>query len=116
MANQKLDMSYTIKNGGIFPYIELGDYVLHIMTNFDQPDSEMDFSITTGRICAYTQRDISQTDLAKLIRDGEIYSDLTNSDLTTLIEENENKILHFVEYHEDYMRGPPFPDYESIEG
>jgi len=60
MANQKLDMSYTIKSGGIFPYIELGDYVLHIMTNFDQPDSEMDFSITTGRICAYNLRDFQQ--------------------------------------------------------
>lgn len=108
-------MSYTIKSGGIFPHVELGDYVLHIMTNFDQPDSEMDFSITTGRICAYIRKDISQTDLAKLIRDGEIYSDLTNSDLTTLIESNKNKILHFVENHGDYMRGPPFPKYENIE-
>jgi len=108
-------MSYIVKSGAIFPHIELGDYVLHIMTNFDKSYSEMDFSITTGRICAYQRKDISQTDLAKLIRDGEIYSDLTNSDLTTLIEKNENKILHFVENHEDYMKGPPYPNYENIE-
>ena len=68
-------MSYKIRSGEIFPQIELGDYVLHIMTNFDQPYSEMDFSITTGRTRVYHQKDISQTDLAKLIRDGEIYSD-----------------------------------------
>jgi hypothetical protein len=87
------------------------------MTNLDLDlDNEMDFSITTGRVCAYRREDILQTDLAKLIRDGEIYSEIKYPDLKTLIEEHQNKILHFIEYHDDYMRGPPYPDYESIEG
>ena len=110
-------MSYKIGSTGIFPYIELEDYVLQIMTNLDlELDKEMDFSITTGRVCAYHREDILQTDLAKLIRDGEIYSEIKYPDLKTLIEENQNKILHFIEYHDDYMRGPPYPDYESIKG
>lgn len=101
-------------SGGIFPYVKMGDYEIHIMTNFDLPNSEMDFSITTGKICAYRRTDIPKNDLMSLIRDGEIFSQLTSADLSAIIEQNQNKILHFVENHDDYMKGPPYPDYEII--
>ncbi len=107
-------MSYKIGSGGIFPYIEMEDYAIHIMTNFDQPNSEMDFSITSGRIIAFHRSDIPQSDLIDLIKEDKIYPELTNANLSTLIEKNKNKILHFVENHDDYMRGPPYPDYENI--
>jgi len=108
-------MSYKVMRGEIFPYIKMGDYEVHIMTNFDLPTSEMDFSITTGKICTYRRTDIPKNDLANLIRDGEIFSHLTSADLSAIIEKNQNKLLHFVENHDDYMQGPPYPNYESIE-
>jgi hypothetical protein len=49
-----------------------------------------------------------------LIQNGDIYGQLSNAELATLIEQNQNKLLHFIENHDDYMRGPPYPDYESI--
>ncbi len=102
-------------SGGIFPYVEMGNYEIHIMTNFDLPNSEMDFSITTGKICAYQRIDIPQSELVDLIRDGEIFSHLTSADLSSIIEQNQNKISHFVENHDEYMKGPPYPDYAIIE-
>jgi len=108
-------MSYKIGSGGIFPYIELENYVIHIMTNIDlEQDTEMDFCITSGKICSFRRSNIPQKDLADLIRKGEIYGQFSNADLVSLIEQNQNKILHFIENHDDYMRGPPYPDYESI--
>jgi hypothetical protein len=107
--------NYKIGFEGIFPYIELENYVIHIMTNIDlEQDTEMDFCITAGKICSFRRENIPQKDLADLIRSGKIYSKLTNSKLVSLIEKNQNKILHFIENHEEYLRGPPYPDYESI--
>ena len=109
-------MSYKIISGGIFPYVKMGAFEVHVMTNLDLINSEMDFFITTGNICSYKRTDIPQKDLVSLIRDGEIFSQLTSADLSTIIEQNQNKLLHFIENHEEYMRGPVYPDYESIEG
>ena len=110
-------MSYKIGSGGIFPYIELGNYIIRIMTNIDlEMDRDMDFCITTEKICSFRRENIPPKELADLIRGGEIYGQFSNADLVSLIEKNQNKILHFIENHEAYMRGPPYPDYESIEG
>ncbi|MBT5274361.1 hypothetical protein HOH11_03275 [Candidatus Woesearchaeota archaeon] len=110
-------MSYKIGSDGIFPYIKLGDYTVHIMTNLDlELDKEMDIHIVTGNVCPFTRQNIPQKDLIDLIKNGEIYGQLFNAELVTLIEQNQNKLLHFIENHDDYMRGKPYPDYESIEG
>jgi len=108
-------MSYIVKSGAIFPYIELDNFNIQIMKNIDLTETEMDFVITSGNICAYRRENIPQKDLVSLIEDGGIYSELTNANLASLIELNQNKILHFVENHEDYMKGPPYPNYENIE-
>jgi hypothetical protein len=109
-------MSYKIGSGSIFPYIEIGDYTVHIMTNLDlEQDKEMDIFITSGNISSFSRQNVPQKDLVDLIQNGEIYSQLSNAELATLIEKNQNKLLHFIENHDDYMRGPPYPDYESIE-
>lgn len=110
-------MSYKIGSGSIFPYIRLGAYTVHIMTNLDlEQDKEMDIHIVAGNISSFSRQNIPQKDLLDIIRNGEIYGQLSNAELATLIEENQNKLLHFIENHDDYMRGPPYPDYESIEG
>jgi len=107
--------NYKIGFGGIFPYIELENYVIRIMTNLDlEMDEEMDIHIVSGKICAFSRQNIPQKDLADLIRSGKIYSKLNNSNLVSLLEKNQNKILHFIENHAEYLRGPPYPDYESI--
>ena len=108
-------MSYKIGSGGIFPYIKIGDYQIHIKTNIDlELDKEMDIHIVSGNICSFTRQNILQKDLIDLIQNGEIYGQLANAELATIIEKNQNKLLHFIENHDDYMSGPPYPDYESI--
>ncbi len=108
-------MSYKIESGGIFPYVKMGDYELRISSNFDlEEDTEMDISIVSGKILAFSRKNIPQKELTDLIKNGDIHSQLNSSELSTIIEENKNKILHFIENHEDYMKGPDYPDYESI--
>jgi len=108
-------MSYIVKMGAIFPYIKLDNFRIHILKNIDLAENEMDFIINSENICAYRIENIPQKELVSLIRDEEIYPKLSNANLVSLIESNKNKLLHFIENHEDYMRGPPFPDYENIE-
>lgn len=109
-------MSYKIGSGSIFPYIQMNNYTVHIMTNLDlEQNKEMDIHIVSGNTTSFIRQNVPQKDLVDLIRNGEIYGLLSNAKLATIMEENQNKLLHFVENHDDYMRGPPYPDYESIE-
>ena len=107
-----------------FPRIHLGIWTIHYQTDIDKDDPYMnaDFCITGGlsegsgrrKIAAIIEKDINRKDLLELIRSGKIYGRLCNADLVSRIEQEQGIILHFIENHEEYLEGPPFPDYESI--
>ena len=114
---------YQIVGGPLpdFPRIQLGNWTIHYMTDLDMdnPYMDADFCITGGlndgskgrKIAVMIEKEIGRKDLLDLIRDGKIYSRLCNSDLVSRIEQNEGIILHFIENHEEYLEGPPFPEY-----
>ena len=106
-----------------FPRIQLGNWTIHYMTDLDKDNPYMsaDFCITGGlnegskgrKIAVIIEKDIDRKDLLDLIRGGNIYGRIHNSDLVSRIEQNEGMILHFIENHEAYLEGPPFPEYSK---
>jgi len=52
--------------------------------------------------------------LTDLITNNGLIAQIPSAELAVRIEKNQNKLLHFVENFEEYMVGPPYPDYENI--
>jgi len=106
-----------------FPKIQIGSWTIHYQTDLDKDNPYMnaDFCITGGlndrskgrKIAVMIEKDIDRKDLLELIRSGKIYGRLCNADLVSRIEQNEGIILHLIENHEEYLEGPPFPEYSK---
>ena len=121
-----MNSEYQIVGGPLpdFPRIQIGNWIIRYLTDIDKdnPYAEADFHIINDfgnaggnrGLVAFTRQDIERKDLLDLIRSGEIYDSLACTELVSMIEKNRNKILHFIENHEEYLEDPPFSDYENI--
>jgi hypothetical protein len=118
-----MNSDYQIVGGPLpeFPRIQIGKWSIHYMTDIDKdnPYAEADFHIINdfGKVggnrglVAFTRQDIERKDLLDLIRSGKIYGYLNCTDLASRIKQDLGIILHFIENHEEYLDGPPFPEY-----